>query len=200
MGDPYLGHLLAATSIVLEHGGTEVEAIAALLHDAVEDQGGPPVLKIIRRGFGNTVARTVEGCTAPRMPGLSWRERREKHLWRLRGASSSVRLVEAADKLANARSILREYRVFGDGLWARFNGSLEEILWYYLQCVEIFREAGPRHLAEELNEVVSEIERVVSASSSREPGTPGRPFRAEQSAACLQTASSGEPRNPTASR
>ena len=100
---PYIAHLLSVTAIVLEHGASEDEAIAALLHDAVEDQGGAPVREEIRRRFGPAVATIVDGCTdCDTTPKPPWRERKEAFLARLPSAGRSVHLVTAADKLHNA--------------------------------------------------------------------------------------------------
>jgi (p)ppGpp synthase/HD superfamily hydrolase len=155
---PYIGHLLGVTAIVLENGGDEDEAIAALLHDAVEDQGGVITLEAIRRKFGQHVARIVEGCTdsftTPKPP---WRERKENYLAKLRTAPPDVRLVSAADKLNNAREILRDYRVEGETIWARFNGGKDGTLWYYRELVRIFRAAGTNPLVDELGRVVAEL-------------------------------------------
>ena len=156
---PYIGHLLGVTSLVLENGGDEDEAIAALLHDAVEDQGGVITLEAIRRKFGERVARIVEGCTdsftAPKRP---WRERKEDYLSRLRNAPPDVRLVSAADKLNNVREILRDYRVEGEPIWARFNGGKDGTLWYYRELVTVFRSAGTNPLVEEFSRVFAELE------------------------------------------
>src|SRR5881227_3632367 len=117
---PYISHLLAVTSIVLEQGGNEDEAIAALLHDAIEDQGGAPTREEIRRRFGDTVVAIVDGCTDTEvMPKPPWRERKEAYIAHIREASTAVRLVSAADKLHNARAVLADYRVLGDALWQR---------------------------------------------------------------------------------
>ncbi len=160
---PYIAHLLAVAAIVLEHGGNEDEAIAALLHDAVEDQGGAATREDIRRRFGETVVQIVDGCTdAETIPKPPWRPRKEAYLAHLREASPSVRLVSAADKLHNARAILADYRAVGDALWQRFSGGKEGTLWYYRSLVETLREAGTTPLVEELARVVAELERVVS--------------------------------------
>ena len=114
-GTPYLGHLLGVCAIVLEHGGDEDEAIAALLHDAVEDQGGQATLDTIRERFGPRVAEIVEGATdAMETPKPPWRARKETHLHKLSGASPALRLVLAADKLDNVRALTREYRRHGE--------------------------------------------------------------------------------------
>ncbi|HEV3138536.1 MAG TPA: HD domain-containing protein, partial [Pirellulales bacterium] len=114
-GVPYFSHLLAVAAIALEHGASEDEAIAALLHDAVEDQGGAPVRDEIRRRFGRGVADIVDGCTdADTLPKPPWRERKEKYLAHLPTAGASVQLISAADKLHNARSLLQDYRAIGE--------------------------------------------------------------------------------------
>jgi GTP pyrophosphokinase len=158
---PYLSHLLAVASLVLEDGGSEDEAIAALLHDAVEDQGGQETLAEIRNRFGERVAGIVESCsdtdTVPKPP---WRERKERYIARIRQASSEVRRVSMADKLHNARSILRDYRVLGEGLWERFNAGKDDQLWYYRELVKAFREEGQSPMVDELNQVVSELEQL----------------------------------------
>jgi GTP pyrophosphokinase len=160
---PYIAHLLAVASIVLEHGASEDEAIAALLHDAAEDQGGQAILADIRARFGDGVAEIVAGCTdAWTDPKPAWRGRKEMYLAGLGRASASVLLVSAADKLHNARSILRDYQALGEAVWERFTGGREGTLWYYRSLVEIFRATGPRALAEELERVISELERLAS--------------------------------------
>ena len=158
-GIPYVSHLLGVAAIVLEHGGNEDEAIAALLHDAVEDQGGAPTLQEIRARFGDVVAAIVDGCTdTDVVPKPAWRPRKEAYIAHMASASRSVRLVSAADKLHNARSILADYRRFGDAVWARFSGRKEGTLWYYRALVEALRAHGETPLLEELERVVSEIE------------------------------------------
>jgi (p)ppGpp synthase/HD superfamily hydrolase len=161
-GIPAISHPLGVASIGLEHGADEDEAIAALLHDAVEDGGGPRILGLIHAAFGERVAGIVEACTIPKLPGTTWRKRKEEFLARLQEASASVRLVKASDALHNARAILSEYREMGEGLWARFNGSKLDVLWYYRELVEHFRRSGPRGLSQELDRVVTEIERLAS--------------------------------------
>jgi GTP pyrophosphokinase len=160
-GEPYIAHLLAVAAIVMENGGNEEESIAALLHDAVEDQGGQTTLDEIRRRFGPTIAEIVEGCSEvfaspDRKP--PWRERKEEHIARLRGASASVRLVVAADKLHNAQSLLREYRRRGESLWTFFRGGRDGTLWYYRAVADVLLQAGRTPLVEELDRAVKEIE------------------------------------------
>jgi (p)ppGpp synthase/HD superfamily hydrolase len=162
---PYVSHLLSVAGIVLEHGGNEVEAIAALLHDAIEDQGGADTREEIRRRFGDAVVLIVDGCTdAEAIPKPPWKERKEQYIARLSHASPSILLVSAADKLHNARAILGDYRALGENLWDRFNGGKEGTLWYYKSLVDAFKQAaagtalGP--LIEELERVVGEIEKL----------------------------------------
>ena len=157
---PYVAHLLGVTSIALEHGADEDEAIAALLHDAVEDQGGQRTADEIRRRFGERVVEIVLGCTdADTIPKPPWRARKEAYIAHLEQASPSVWLVSAADKLYNARSILADYRRLGDGVWSRFNGGREGTLWYYRTLADKLRDKAPPALAEELERVVRELER-----------------------------------------
>jgi (p)ppGpp synthase/HD superfamily hydrolase len=166
-GIPYVSHLLAVAGIVLEHGGSEDEAIAALLHDAVEDQGGAPTLQAIRLRFGETVAAIVEGCTdTDEMPKPPWRPRKEAYIAHVASASPSVRLVSAADKLHNARTILADYRRGGDAVWDRFSGGKAGTLWYYRTLVEAFRRHGLTPLVEELERVVGELEQLAGQGRS----------------------------------
>ncbi|HEY0079964.1 MAG TPA: HD domain-containing protein [Pyrinomonadaceae bacterium] len=162
-GVPYVAHLLGVASLALEHGADEDEAVAALLHDAVEDQGGAPRLEEIRARFGERVARIVAGCTdADTIPKPPWRERKEQYIAHLAEADASVRLVSAADKLHNARAILSDYRTQGETLWPRFKGGRDGTLWYYRALVEAFRAFGPTPLTDELARVVDEMERLVN--------------------------------------
>lgn len=156
---PYVGHLLAVAAIVIENGGTEDEAIAALLHDAIEDAGGDDVRHVIRQRFGENVLAIVEGCTdTDQTPKPPWRKRKEDYIAHVRHASPSVRLVSMADKLHNARSILQDYRVHGESVWKRFSGGKEGSLWYYRALVDVFREGHSSPLLDELERVVSTLE------------------------------------------
>jgi GTP pyrophosphokinase len=158
-GMPYIAHLLGVTGIVLEHGGTEEEAIGALLHDAVEDAGGPKRLEDIRTRFGANVADIVHGCTdSDAIPRPPWRDRKAAYLEHLPKAGDSVRLVSAADKLHNARALLRTYRKIGETVFDRYSGGKAGTLWYYRTLVNVFQASGPRSIAEELDRVVAEVE------------------------------------------
>lgn len=156
---PYVTHLLAVAAIVGENGGTEDEVIGALLHDAVEDQGGATTREEIRTRFGGSVVVIVDGTSdTDVVPKPPWRERKEAYVAHVRSAPESVRLVSAADKLHNARSILRDLRAEGETVWGRFRGGKEGTLWYYQALVEAFRAAGSLdNLVDELDDVVEEI-------------------------------------------
>jgi (p)ppGpp synthase/HD superfamily hydrolase len=169
---PYIAHLLAVTALVLENGGDEDEAIAALLHDTIEDQRDKISLQEIRQQFGDKVAGTVDGLTdAKTWPKRPWRQRKEAYIAHLRQSSPSERLVSASDKLHNARSLLYDYRTTGESIWQRFNGGKEGTLWYYRALLEAFRAAGPTPLVDELERVISELERLVASTSGGRTGT-----------------------------
>jgi GTP pyrophosphokinase len=160
---PYVSHLLGVASIALEHGATEDEAIAALLHDSVEDADEDPaaVREEIGRRFGGAVLEIVDGCTdADQKPKPPWRARKETYLAHLPEAPASIRLVSASDKLYNARAILADYRAVGEALWGRFNGGRDGTLWYYRALADTFLRVGPERLAGDLQRVVGEIERL----------------------------------------
>ncbi len=162
---PYIAHLLSVTALVLEAGGDEETAIAALLHDAVEDQGGRKTLDEIRRRFGERVAHIVDECSdAYTVPKPPWRERKESYIAHLREASPEARLVSLADKLHNARSILRDLRMDGSRVWEKFNGGKEGTLWYYHTLVDTLRSLEDNFLMDELARTVDEIE-ILSAGS-----------------------------------
>lgn len=160
---PYVAHLLAVTAIVIENGGAEDEAIAALLHDAIEDQGGEPVRREIEARFGANVLAIVEGCTdTDQTPKPPWRARKEAHLARLERATSSVALVAAADKLHNLRSLVADYAAHGDELWSRFNGGQAGTLWYYQAAIAALRPQAPRALIESCDRELAELTRLVA--------------------------------------
>ena len=162
---PYVAHLLAVASIVLDYGADEDTAIAALLHDAIEDQGGPTAREEIRRRFGDRVVSIVDGCTdCETSPKPPWRGRKEAYINHLATAGPEVRLVSLADKLHNARSVLKDFRALGEELWRRFGGGREGTLWYYRAIVETLRGREPADLIEELDRVVSQIEELADTS------------------------------------
>jgi (p)ppGpp synthase/HD superfamily hydrolase len=163
-GIPYVAHLLSVAALVLEAGGSQEEAIAGLLHDAPEDQGGEETLAEIRRRFGDHVAAIVAACSdTMTMPKPPWRQRKEAHLRHLAHASASTRLVVSADKLHNVRSILADYRRMGESVWERFRGGREGTLWYYHALVEALQSAGDGTLLQELAATVAELESLAGA-------------------------------------
>jgi (p)ppGpp synthase/HD superfamily hydrolase len=168
---PYIAHLMGVASLVLEAGGDEDLAIAALLHDVVEDCGGAPVLKEVGRRFGKRVAHVVDGCTdADTYPKPPWRERKENYISHLKKADADTRLVSAADKLNNVRSILSDYRVIGESVWSRFNGGREGTLWYYRTLRDVFLRRPRNRITKDLELAVSELE----ALAGEEPVSNGQ--------------------------
>ena len=156
---PYVTHLLAVAAIVGENEGTESEVVAALLHDAPEDRGGKDRLEDIRSRYGDEVAEIVDGCTDTyENPKPDWWPRKEAYINHVAKAPPSVRLVSAADKLHNARSILADLRAIGDELWDRFTGAKEGTLWYYRALIEAYAGADSNPVVEELDRAVREIE------------------------------------------
>lgn len=166
---PYVTHLLAVAAIVGESGGTEDEVIAALLHDAIEDTDA--TYRTLADRFGKPVADVVRACSDTDVtPKPAWEKRKKDYVAHVVGASESVRLVSAADKLANARSVLADLRVLKEELWARFRGGKDGTLWYYRSLVSVFDIAGSspimgtpdrtRPVVEELDRMVGEIEKL----------------------------------------
>jgi (p)ppGpp synthase/HD superfamily hydrolase len=157
---PYVAHPLAVCAIVLEAGGDEEQAIAALLHDAAEDQGGARRLEEIRERFGERVKTIVAGCTdsleEPRPP---WRQRKQRYLLHLRQAPMDELLVALADKLHNARAVLLDYRTHGDRVWGRFEGGRDYAYWYQAELASVFGLRLPGPLASEMSDIVEQIRR-----------------------------------------
>jgi (p)ppGpp synthase/HD superfamily hydrolase len=158
---PYMTHLLGTAAAVLHFGGDEDQAIAGLLHDAAEDQGGRPRLEAIRQQFGDRVAAIVDGCTDTfEEPKPDWRPRKEAYIARLAQEEEHVLLVSAADKLDNARAIVADLRKDGSKVWSRFRGGTGS-LWYYRALVDAYRKTGRvGAILGELDAVVSEMERL----------------------------------------
>jgi len=169
-GAPYIGHLLGVASIVIEYGGNEDEAIGALLHDAIEDQGGTIIREEIRKRFGDTVVEIVDGCTdSDVIPKPPWRKRKEDYIAHLAEATPSILLVSASDKLHNTRATLKKYRVIGNEVWNYFAGKKDGTLWYYRTLIIAFRDRISRipncnpqipQIVDELDRVVVELERL----------------------------------------
>jgi (p)ppGpp synthase/HD superfamily hydrolase len=161
---PYIGHLLTVAGLVINDGGSETQAIAALLHDAVEDQGGPPTLEEIKNNFGDDVARIVSECSDSDVePKPPWRERKQAYINHLAEVGQDTLLVSVADKLDNARSMLRDYHEHGPKLWERFTRKdPQDHLWYYSELLNAYRKRGlDSWMVDELDRVVKELKRLV---------------------------------------
>ena len=168
---PYISHLLGVSSLVLEAGGDEDMAIAGLLHDGPEDQGGKKILNHIRERFGDRVANIVEGCTdtlsekpAEKPP---WRERKEAYIAHLAEANDDTLTVSLADKLHNARAIVSDLLITGSQTWKRFNATSADILWYYSEIVDIAHQRPSNtFLVKNLDEAVREMFRMTPPAPS----------------------------------
>jgi (p)ppGpp synthase/HD superfamily hydrolase len=176
-GIPYMAHLLGVASLVMGEAGhagfpvTEDMVIAALLHDAVEDHGGGVRLEDIRHNFGANVARMVDGLSDslaenPDLKG-SWEQRKQAYIERLRSEQEDVRLISAADKLYNARSILEDYRVIGSKIWDRFNRFCDRQIWYFEAILEVFQSFGKSRIVDELERVVAELKQISVSDADR---------------------------------
>ena len=159
---PYISHLLAVASLVMENEGSEDEIIAALLHDAVEDCGGESILDEIKKRFGQNIASIVDGCTETyENPKPPWKGRKESYIAHIKEANPSVKLVPCADKLHNVRSILSDYRQEGETLWNRFSASKEETLWFYQSMANILCASGKDlKVYADLDNAVKELEKI----------------------------------------
>jgi (p)ppGpp synthase/HD superfamily hydrolase len=152
---PYISHLMTVAALVIEHGGNEDQAIAALLHDAAEDQGGAETLDDVRQRFGDAVAEIVSDCTdAWTDPKPEWRTRKEAYLAKLPAKPTQSLLVSLADKTHNAEAILFDYRILGETLWPRFNGGAEGTRWYYGALADLFSQTMPGRLSDRLSRAV----------------------------------------------
>jgi len=171
---PYIAHLMGVASLVFEAGGDEDLAIAALLHDVVEDCGGAPMLKQIRRRFGSKVAKIVDGCTdAYQIPKPPWHDRKVSYISRLKKEDDETRLVSAADKLNNVRSILSDYRVIGESVWSRFNGGRDGTLWYYRTLRDEFSRSKPNRITRDFDLAVRDLESLTAGKVNPAPQSKG---------------------------
>ena len=162
---PYVTHLWAVASLVGEYGGDEDQVIAALLHDAIEDQGEKITYAQIQERFGTRVVDIVRGCTdAETMPKLPWKERKLLYIAHLTTALPHVKLVSAADKLHNARAIVSDLRREGSAVWTRFNAGREEQVWYYDELVGALRTEWSHRIVDELEQVVHELTQLSNKS------------------------------------
>jgi (p)ppGpp synthase/HD superfamily hydrolase len=171
---PYIAHLMGVASLVFEAGGDEDLAIAALLHDVVEDCGGAPILTQIRRRFGSRVAKIVDGCTdAYQLPKPPWHDRKVSYINRLKKEDDETRLVSAADKLNNVRSILSDYRTIGESVWSRFNGGRDGTLWYYRTLRDEFLRSKPNRITRDFDLAVRDLESLTAGKASPAPQSEG---------------------------
>lgn len=158
-GIPYVFHLMAVAALVAEYGGDEDQIVAAFLHDAIEDAGGPRAREIIRDRFGDRVVALVDGCTdSEEEPKPPWRPRKEAYVARLREEPGDVRLVSVADKVHNCRSIVAALRA-REEIWSKFQGGKAGCLWYYR---EILAAAGDGWD----HPILSELERTIAAMNA----------------------------------
>ena len=157
---PHISHLLDVAGLVLKHGGDEEQAMATLLHDAVEDKGTHQ-LDAIRQRFGARVAAIVEDCTnADTLPKPSWQARKETYIAHLKHAAPEVWLISRADKLHNARAICTALRTYGCAVSDRFKGGRDRTVWYYETMSNAFKRLTPGPLAVELAEAVGEMKKL----------------------------------------
>ena len=154
--------IVKVAGMVMENGDYEYEVNAALLHDAAEDKGGEDILSEIREKFGEKTAQIVADCSDTfEDPKPLWEERKKKYIKELPNKDASSRLVSLADKIHNARSILKDYLEIGDKLWERFNASKENTIWYYrafLECFQEIDEPNHRKLVNELQDIINKLE------------------------------------------
>lgn len=156
---PYVSHLLSVAALVLEDGGDEDEAIAGLLHDAVEDGGSAEIREAILVKFGERVVSIVDGCTEScTIPKSPWRDRKLRYIEQMGHASPSVLRVSMADKLHNARSILADRDREGEAVWDKFKGGKAGTLWFYRSLLEIYQQGGSNFLLSEIERIVDRLE------------------------------------------
>jgi (p)ppGpp synthase/HD superfamily hydrolase len=156
---PYVSHLLAVAAIALENGADEDQAIAALLHDAVEDQGGLERLADIRARFGDAVAAMVADCSdSHEEPKPEWRPRKETYIASLTHKPLRSLAVSLADKTHNVSTINADLRAVGASVWERFTGRKDGTLWYYRALAVAFAQAMPGAAAARFEREVAEME------------------------------------------
>jgi GTP pyrophosphokinase len=155
---PYIAHLLSVTALVLENGGNENEAIAALLHDAVEDRGGMATRQHILELFGETVVNIIDGCTeSETIPKPPWSERKLRYIQQICDGKKSVQRISLADKLHNGRDLLAALRQEGEIVWLRFHGGKEKTIWFYHSLVSCYQDDN--YLKQEFMRVIAELEK-----------------------------------------
>ena len=173
---PAMAHLLGVASLVIGEAGhapvevTEDMAIAALLHDAVEDHGGQRRLEDVEHSFGAEVARMVEGMSDSLAEDgddkESWEERKARYVKRLETEPLDVQLISVADKLYNVRTIVADYREAGEEIWQRFKRGREQQMWYYRELLRVFRTRPTNRIVDEFERVVEELERLIAGRAA----------------------------------
>lgn len=167
---PYVAHPMGVVSIALDYGASEDQAIAALLHDVLED-GGPQFVSVIRERFGETVLAIVEGCTdgVPNAQGIKadWKERKRRYLDHLGTAGDEIIVVSGADKLHNARAIVSDLQSFEPAVFDRFTAGRDGTLWYYRQLAEIFSNCGAP-MSKQLDAAVVGMEQLAGRATTQE--------------------------------
>jgi (p)ppGpp synthase/HD superfamily hydrolase len=167
---PYVAHLLSVCALVISDGGTEEDAVAALLHDTLEDHPEDVSRRDLSERFGDRVLAIVEACTdtpssyagGPKPP---WRERKLAYIEHLKRADSGELRVAFADKLDNVRSMLADYRQIGEALWHRFNAGKDDQLWFLRSLVVANQVADrPGYLFIEFRSTVAELERLAAST------------------------------------
>jgi len=165
---PYVAHLLSVTALVLESGGNENQAIAAVLHDAVEDQGGAATAAAIRERFGDEVTELVLACTdTDESPKPPWQARKQHYLDHLSHSPPAAFIICGADKLHNITSILHDYEQLGTALWSRFGGGREGTLWYFRELVKLLDDRMPRAMHTRLAGTMARLEELVQQREGR---------------------------------
>ena len=160
---PYFSHLISVSNNVIENGGNTDEAIAGLLHDAVEDQGGLKTLKIIKKKFGSKVAKIVSDCTDAQIePKPPWLERKKSYIKSLKNKPQSSLFVSMCDKTHNASCIINDYKRVGKKLWKRFFAKPKQIYWYYDSLGKCFNKnlKGKKVLKQNFSKLVLELKRI----------------------------------------
>jgi (p)ppGpp synthase/HD superfamily hydrolase len=156
---PYISHLISVAALVLEDGGDEDAAIAALLHDAIEDQGGNAIRNEVRQQFGDSILHIVEACTeSDETPKLTWKQRKLQAIAQIQHAEPAIQRVIIADKLHNLRCIWADWQRQGDRVWQRFNASPTDILWFYQTCVDTVGDRLDSPMVTELRNLLTTLE------------------------------------------
>ncbi|MDB9314613.1 HD domain-containing protein [Spirulina sp. CS-785/01] len=155
---PYIGHLLSVAGLVIEDGGSEAETIAALLHDAIEDQGGEATRQEILHRFGEEVTRIVDYCTeSTETPKPPWKERKLRYIEQIKQGDVAVCRVSLADKLHNARSLFQQYQQQGDTVWTFFRGGKADTLWFYHQLLPLYQQRLESPMCQDLADILDQL-------------------------------------------